>query len=483
MAPYCTGGFLDQQPCVFYFDDESRSLSYCYYTADFKTPGFEPQWTQIQEESIAVVQTVDRQIGPQCGWLLLATLIFLEKKKDTHDSAQNITVPHGVLARQAALYFLDWDGYATDLWRKYGHVGTLPNPPDYVLMSTASGIRVAETVFRSLVMPTIAIFHPDTPFPEVVTTVNEESVTVFARQTLLPQANEGKKLNVVLLSGDGGILEIFNALLAEDRSEKYEAPLISIIPVGTGNALAHSCRIIQDNDVTYGLRAWFSGKPKELRLFKATFSSGARVISDEGRRERSVDRDHQDIPTIYGAIVCSWGLHAALVADSDTEWYRRHGADRFKMAANEALFPSDGSPPHSYKGEVYVMREFSEQYERIGEGAHGYVLASAVTHLEQGFAISPHGRPPQGKMHLVRFGPIDGQQAMEIMKKAYAGGQHVNDDRVQYIPIERLRIEFGEEDGRWRRVCIDGKIVKVEQGGWIEVRANQTSVISIVSMI
>jgi len=30
--------------------------------------------------------------------------------------------------------------------------------------------------------------------------------------------------------------------------------------------------------------------------------------------------------------------------------------------------------------------------------------------------------------------------------------------------------EEGDEGGRWRRVCVDGRIVRMEEGGWVEVR-------------
>jgi hypothetical protein len=41
---------------------------------------------------------------------------------------------------------------------------------------------------------------------------------------------------------------------------------------------------------------------------------------------------------------------------------------------------------------------------------------------------------------------------------------------VRYEDIEGLKVELLEDEGRWRRVCVDGKIVRVEQGGWFDVR-------------
>ena len=173
--------------------------------------------------------------------------------------------------------------------------------------------------------------------------------------------------------------------------------------------------------------------------------------------------------TAYGAVVCSWGLHAGLVADSDTTEFRKHGAERFQMAAKEALFPSDGSPPHPYKGKLSIRRPGANDFEVVPRETHGYVLATFCSQLEAGFTISPASKPLDGKLRLVHFGHMSGQEAMDLMGKAYAGGGHVEDNRVGYDEIEALRIEFDEEDGRWRRVCIDGKIIRVEEGGWVEV--------------
>ena len=64
---------------------------------------------------------------------------------------------------------------------------------------------------------------------------------------------------------------------------------------------------------------------------------------------------------------------------------------------------------------------------------------------------------------------MNGDETMRLMQLAYAGGKHVDDPAVTYEEIEGLRIDFEEEDGRWRKVCVDGMIVMVEEGGWTEV--------------
>jgi hypothetical protein len=78
---------------------------------------------------------------------------------------------------------------------------------------------------------------------------------------------------------------------------------------------------------------------------------------------------------------------------------------------------------------------------------------------------------------------MSGDEVMKIMTAAYQDGKHVEDDRVGYEEVAGLRIEFDEQDPRWRRICIDGKIVRVEQGGWVEVRSGAgQGVVDLIAM-
>ena len=349
----------------------------------------------------------------------------------------------------------------------------------HVIVSTGSGTGLAEIIWTDLVKPVLE--YPGLDLKEqckVHSTTSETSVSELTESVILRGANEGVPQSIILLSGDGGIVDIVNTLLSAERSPKYRKPAISLLPLGTGNALANSSGIASDN--TMGLSTMLRGSPKEIPLFRATFSTGARLLVNEGREEQHLQGMIDGFPVAHGAVVCSWAHHAALVADSDTAEYRKFGSERFKMAAKEALFPSDGSPPHAYKGRVSVLRPGETQWEVISRDEHGYVLATFVSQLEAGFTISPDSKPLDGKLRLVHFGNLDGQTAMEVMTKAFQGGKHVEDDSVGYEEIEGLRIDFDEEDGRWRRVCIDGKIIRAERGGWVEVRSDVEGVVDLM---
>ena len=74
--------------------------------------------------------------------------------------------------------------------------------------------------------------------------------------------------------------------------------------------------------------------------------------------------------------------------------------------------------------------------------------------------------------------------AMEaVLGKAFTDGSHVDDAAVEYESVSSVRIEIQETEERWRRVCVDGKIVVVPEGGWVEVRKNEVkdSVLDIVA--
>ena len=353
-------------------------------------------------------------------------------------------------------------------------------PRIHVIVSTGAGTGLAKAVWKKLVRPLLDYigYNEDVHYNMHFTT-SDTSVTELTQANILPLANKGVDQSILLLSGDGGIVDIVNALLSRERTESYKKPTISLLPLGTGNAMANSSGITGDK--TLGLRTMLNGSPKEVPLFRATVSSGAKLLVNQAQEERALQGVVDGAPAVHGAVVCSWGLHATLVADSDTTEYRKFGAERFKMAGKEALFPSDGSLPHAYKGRVSVQRPGSNGWEVIPRHEHGYVLATLVSHMEAGFAISPASKLLDGKLRLVLFGHLSGEEAMDVMGKAYQGGKHVEDNRVGYEEIEGLRIEFDEDDGRWRRVCIDGKIVRVEKGGWIEVHSGVEGVVDLIS--
>ncbi|KAJ8107563.1 hypothetical protein OPT61_g8782 [Boeremia exigua] len=351
----------------------------------------------------------------------------------------------------------------------------------HVILSIGSGHQAAAHFYDECVSPLLAAAYPleqqNSNF-HVHTTESAATVLELTNILFFPKADAGTALRMILLSGDGGVIDLVNGLSSHTTSPSYIPPQIVLLPLGTANALYHSINAGKTN--TWGLNALSSSQAQPLPVFSASFSPGARLLVNEARSEEELAIDPSSgRPTLHGAVVCSWGMHASLVADSDTAEYRKFGVERFKMAAKEALYPAEGSP-HAYKAKVSVLR--GDDWTPLQEEEHLYTLATMVSNLEQPFCISPHSKPLDGSMHLVHFGPTSGDEAMRLMTLAYQGGKHVEEPAVRYEAIDGLRIEFEgrEEEGRWRRICVDGKIVRVEKDGWVELRKDTRRVLDIV---
>ncbi|KAL9117747.1 MAG: hypothetical protein Q9187_005716 [Circinaria calcarea] len=352
----------------------------------------------------------------------------------------------------------------------------------HVIVSVRSGTLEAAPFFENAVRPVFHALGLSRKDYEVHHTTSEQSVMDFASNTLHPRANAGTPQTVLLLSGDGGVVDIVNVLLQNTQSALYVKPSIGLIALGTGNALANSTGL--NHDATRGLKSFLHGRPHSLPTFTARFSAGSEILTDEGRKPEPLVTDKLGTGTVHGAVVCSWALHASLVADSDTTEYRKYGAQRFQMAAQELLKPSDGSEPHHYRGRISLTKKDANGQESIvclDREEHMYILATLVSNLEKHFNISPHSKPLDSQLRFLHFGLLPSDEIIRILGLAYAGGKHIQEEAVQYEPIEALRIEFDEPDGRWRRVCVDGKIIRVGKGGWMEVKREGRDVLDLIA--
>lgn len=363
----------------------------------------------------------------------------------------------------------------------------------HILISIRSGTGLAPQFFEEILESLIGALGLKSSGYNVVRTTSVESVKEYAKSELLVEANKGKKQTVLMLSGDGGIVDVINGLLESGNRSRYipklmicfacfsdrvlltrnppsayTKPILSQLPLGTGNALFHSLHRPSSLPSIYiqGFRTLLHGTTRPLPIFRATFSAGARALTNEAQTVTPLRNN-----TLYGAVVASYGLHATLVADSDTTEYRKHGNKRFGFVANDLLYPPGGGNPHAYEADVFLTKNHEKQ-EVVGRKQHGYILASLVSNLEKTFTISPASKPLDRQLRVVHFGPLGGKKAMEIMMEAYNNGNHVGMEEVSYESAEAMRINFLEkgEDWKWRRCCIDGLIVGVEEGGWMEIQ-------------
>ncbi|RAH45873.1 diacylglycerol/lipid kinase family protein [Aspergillus brunneoviolaceus CBS 621.78] len=342
----------------------------------------------------------------------------------------------------------------------------------HVIISITSGTRTGMNVFKNIVSPLLS--QLGVREYEVHETRTTQTIVELCHIKLIPCAQAGIKQTIILLSGDGGLTDIIDSFHGT-AIQCLAKPNIALIPTGTGNAMASSIGLLKSRAA--GLFTLLHGHPAPIPAFLATFSAGSRLVTEAGSGRVNINSHWQSKtghPTVYGGVVASWGLHAALVADSDTAEYRKYGAERFQMAAKEILFPSNGDDPHRFRGSIsFTWRDRQtnkQQTEVLGCEEHMYVLVALVSSLEPGFTISPLSTPLDGCLRIIHFGPMTSEQAMALMSNAYQGGKHVNDARVTYREIDSFRITLREVDERWRKVCIDGKIIAIEHGGWLEVQ-------------
>lgn len=302
---------------------------------------------------------------------------------------------------------------------------------------------------------------------QVTVTKDADSVKEFSRKRWghngSPVKPPGPNGTVILLSGDGGIVDLLNG--SKQPSESGPLPTIALVPLGTGNALFHSLHkphyTVSDqpapSHLVLALQALLKGKASPLPTFEALFTPGSHLVEEkEPTGEATAPAPASQLT---GAIVASYGFHSQLVWESDTPAYRRHGDKRFGMVAQELL--KEG---HAYHATVETSSSAA------APARFSYVLATMVSNLEKTFTISPDSRPLDGQLRLVHFGDVGGQKTMEIMMAAYNNGSHVGIEGVGYEAVQFVNVTTHEEDARWRKACIDGTIVEIPQGGSMTVK-------------
>lgn len=328
------------------------------------------------------------------------------------------------------------------------------------------------------------------PSYQVTTTASADTVREFARERWGTESKRKGREVVILLSGDGGIVDLLNGMVPP--AEDAPLPTIALLPLGTGNALFHSLHKPHytspagsppaPSHLVLALRALLRGRAAPLPTFQATFSTGSHLVHGESSGAESATAEAEAeaeaeaqaeaeaaVTELTGAIVASYGFHSQLVWESDTPAYRKHGAARFGMVAQELLKES-----HAYR--AVVETEPASGGGRIEpDTGFNYILATMVSNLEKTFTISPHGRPLDGVLRLVHFGGVDGQRTMEIMMAAYDGGKHVALEGVGYRAVQGIKVTTKEEDARWRKVCIDGTIVEIPKDGSMTVKKSAES--------
>lgn len=348
-----------------------------------------------------------------------------------------------------------------------------------VIISSKSGTGQSQKFYDTVLQPLLGALGlrgegssagADSPASgkvyQVTVTKDADSVKEFSRERWGRDGQSaGGSGTVILLSGDGGIVDLLNG--SAQPTGPGPLPTIALIPLGTGNATFHSLHKPHyaapnqpaPSHLVLALQALLKGRASPLPTFEALFTSGSRLVEEK----KESTEPPAPVSQLTGAIVASYGFHSQLVWESDTPAYRQHGDRRFGMVAQELL--KEG---HAYAASVETSSSSSSALSSTTR--FNYILATMVSNLEKTFTISPESRPLDGQLRLVHFGDVGGQKTMEIMMAAYNNGAHVGIEGVGYEAVEFVKVTTHEEDARWRKVCIDGTIVEIPQGGSMTVK-------------
>ena len=95
------------------------------------------------------------------------------------------------------------------------------DPNIHVVVSIKSGTGVAPEYFQNILEPLLKGIGLDSNSYKKLDTSSTESVHDFASDVLLKRADRGEEQTVMLLSGDGGIVDLLNGLLEDKIKSKF----------------------------------------------------------------------------------------------------------------------------------------------------------------------------------------------------------------------------------------------------------------------
>ncbi|KAJ1569054.1 nuA3 HAT complex component nto1 [Cladochytrium tenue] len=289
----------------------------------------------------------------------------------------------------------------------------------------------------------------------VVVTERAGHATEIAKNAIDSQG-QPEAVGFILLGGDGLISEVISGVLA--AQSKSPRVLLGIIPCGTGNALATTLGIKNEDE---GIERVLAGR------FDTPLGIQTVHVAPPTSDPVAVRSSH---PVAHSFCVVSWGLHAQIVARSES--LRALGNRRFLLVAlfnvfflrqywGRLLFAEDavakqnlataldpavdehqpllGSSPHQQNlsteastfEPVAAQRRFAHINEK--DTPFTYFLSTKMTHLEPGFNIAPHASLQPGPMDLVLARGSDRAQIRALLGGAVSGGKHTSLPFVDYV--------------------------------------------------
>lgn len=218
--------------------------------------------------------------------------------------------------------------------------------PLIVIYNPVSGDRTAPKLTTYSIIPLLAI-HNITPDKVAATEyAGHAGELILSYIDSLAPSIGTEPITLVLVSGDGTLHEIVNALhsaRSEQRESSFPSLRIALIPGGTANAL-HSTFFPPSTAELTTLASLLSFLSATPRLVPLTFAhmtisstppaqSALRTAHGITASSRSASSDSE--VDVISAVVTSTALHAAILHDSEALRASVPGIERFKIAAEQ----------------------------------------------------------------------------------------------------------------------------------------------------
>ena len=366
--------------------------------------------------------------------------------------------------------------------------------PLIVIYNPVSGDRTAAKLTTETILPLLAS-HSVSPDKVVATEHAGHAGTLLLSyiDSLSPSAR-AEGITLVLVSGDGTLHEIVNALHgARDKQQgSFPSLRIVLIPGGTGNAMhstffpppASSASSTAGPTLLASLLSFLSATPRLIPLTLAHTSISSPAPPNNEKPEGSPASAGSD--GVISLVVTSTALHAAILHDSEALRTSVPGIERFKLAAaqNDTTWYRARArliaPVQRYDVTADAFVPVSEEEDPLElQGPFAYFLSTVnVDRLEPLLRIAPLQTalpPPPGAltMDVLAVRPLrdlslegkSGQEERERFKEtvwsafggAYQDGAHI-------------RARYDTQDGK-----VDGlpivEYFRVKGWEWIPVRA------------
>ncbi len=337
-----------------------------------------------------------------------------------------------------------------------------------VIYNPVCGDRTATKLTTDTILPLLAT-HKITPDKVAGTEhAGHAGELLLSYIDALAPSTRSEPITLVLISGDGTLHEILNALYS--ARSKQERPLpslrIALIPGGTANAL-HSTYFPPSNSesstaeptLLASLLSFLSATPRiiPLTLAHITISSSPPpplVLNENSNEFPSKFSSASPDVDVISAVVTSTALHAAILHDSEALRASVPGVERYKLAAEQNMTTwYHGrvrllSPVEEYDVDTGAFTDLLREEWGLGlefQGPFAYFLSTVnVDRLEPLFRITPLQRtlpPPPGAQTMdflvVRPEGKSDEEGRErfkerlwgVLNAAYQDGAHI---KAQY---------------------------------------------------